>query len=159
MPNYKGHLIAGAVTFAATLYTLNHFGTPMPSTETMALFLLVTLVGSIFPDIDTKSKMQKYFYVSSAFIFPALLFTRTLNYVFLIAGLCIAIPCLRHRTITHNPFFILGLPGLMALYAVLFYPSTQQLVLFCYIFFVCGALSHIFLDRLFTRIKKIFLLR
>ena len=159
MPNYKGHLMAGAVTFAATLYTLNHFGTPMPSVELGGLFLIVTLIGSIFPDIDTKSKMQKYFYVSSALAFPTLLFSSTLNYIFLIAGLCIAIPCLRHRTITHNPFFILGLPGLMVLYAVLFYPSTQQIALFCYIFFVCGALSHIFLDRLFTRIKKILLIK
>lgn len=156
MPNYKGHLAAGAVTFVAVVYLLNHFGTFMPSIELTGLFLLVTLTGSIFPDIDTKSKMQKYFYISSAFIFPALLFTRTLNYAFLIAGLCIAIPCLQHRTITHNPFFILGLPGLMVLYAVLYYPASQQAVLFCYIFFVCGALSHIFLDKLFTKIKKMF---
>jgi len=159
MPNYKGHLVAGAITFVATFYTLNHFGSQMPSTEHMVFFLFVTLIGSIFPDIDTRSKMQKYFYISSAIVFPLLLFSKTLNYVFLIAGLCIAIPCLRHRTITHNPFFILGLPGLLVLYAVLFYPSTQQLALFYYIFFVSGALSHIFLDRLFTRIKKIFLIK
>jgi len=59
MPNYKGHLAGGVVTYCVVLCAL--VGTA-PSFMTAGEWLLFTLAGALFPDIDIKSKGQKYFY-------------------------------------------------------------------------------------------------
>jgi hypothetical protein len=66
MANYKGHLIGGAVAYSIFLFVgrLHNM-----SFYTVLEWLLFSLAGALFPDIDTKSKGQKLFYWFLLFFF------------------------------------------------------------------------------------------
>ncbi len=56
MANYRGHIKGGFVAFALIiLFALPHYH---PSALTMLEWLLFTIAGSLFPDVDIKSKGQ-----------------------------------------------------------------------------------------------------
>ncbi len=60
MPGYKAHMCGGVAAYVlivciAGLYALY-------SSATLAEWFLSMLVGALFPDIDTKSKIQKIMY-------------------------------------------------------------------------------------------------
>ena len=59
MPGYKGHLVGGAVAYGVTVYLLRSLN---PTAITLVEWFVCTLAGALFPDVDTKSKGQKYFY-------------------------------------------------------------------------------------------------
>ena len=59
MSNYRGHLIGACIVYSVIIFVLS-FHTK--SFITLTEWLLCTLLGSLFPDIDTKSKGQKLFY-------------------------------------------------------------------------------------------------
>ncbi|MGC2310143.1 MAG: hypothetical protein WA432_00805 [Candidatus Babeliaceae bacterium] len=58
MPSYKGHLLGGLVVYSIALL----FMATTLSWLTKGEWLLCTLFGALFPDIDIKSKGQKLFY-------------------------------------------------------------------------------------------------
>jgi hypothetical protein len=57
MPGYRGHLVGGTVAFALVCVITN----PPFSAIGRSELLLLTCLGSLFPDIDTKSRGQRYF--------------------------------------------------------------------------------------------------
>src|SRR3989304_1078376 len=59
MPRYKSHLVGGVAAFGIVAWTFGHYRASM---LTLAELLGCALLGSLFPDIDTKSKGQKIFY-------------------------------------------------------------------------------------------------
>ncbi|MFC1854299.1 metal-dependent hydrolase [Candidatus Dependentiae bacterium] len=147
MPSYQGHLIGGIATFsalAAIPYTANLIG--QQSTITSIGTLLACLLGALFPDIDTQSKGRKLFYYAlgcvAAITFARRLFGLTLFFIFL--GV---VPIfIRHRGITHNPLFVIGIPFIAAKIVTPVLPCMAALQMHYYLFFVAGALSHIILD-------------
>ncbi len=58
MPGYRGHLIGGTVTYLAILQMMKSV---QPSMSVVASGFVFCIVGSLFPDIDIKSKGQKLF--------------------------------------------------------------------------------------------------
>src|SRR5438445_6777467 len=62
MPGYKGHLVGGTVAFGLLFFALVGVVVRQPSMLIAGEWLLFALAGSLFPDIDIKSKGQKYFY-------------------------------------------------------------------------------------------------
>src|SRR5579872_6581996 len=104
MPNYKGHLAGGAFTFALTLLVVNQWY--HPSLITSLEWFLCALGGALFPDIDVKSRGQKYFY----WIILAVIIGVSLEKRFdlLIAvSICSIIPMLAtHRGLFHRLWFI-----------------------------------------------------
>lgn len=156
MPNYKTHLAAGAVSFLLLMHTvaayLPTFTLPV---ELLPLGLLLSLVGSIFPDIDVPSKMQKWFFMVCIIGILGAIFTK--NHA-LLASLGISIlfvAFLTHRTITHKPFFLLLL-GLIPLSFTIYYLPSQAIPgAALYLYFTLGCLSHVALDRLLTFGKKL----
>jgi len=145
MPNYKGHLLGGLAIFIATIllvytrYSISFF--------TGLEWGLCTLLGSLFPDIDTKSKGQKLFY---RVLFIFLIFLIFQNKFQLAVFMCLAgfIPLLvNHRGLCHNILFILAIPTLFSGYVYLFLPKYTLLILGSMIFFTLGAISHLCLDK------------
>jgi membrane-bound metal-dependent hydrolase YbcI (DUF457 family) len=154
MPNYKGHLAGGAAAFAITLkITTSLWNTP--TITQIPLCLGICMLGSIFPDIDVKSKMQRLFYIAATFFLMGTIFYQLWALFFVATGLILLISGLQHRTLTHNIFFLISLPALIILYISfknkdLFGPS-----LLLYSYFVSGTLSHVILDRLVTAFNKL----
>jgi uncharacterized metal-binding protein len=149
MPSYRGHLMGGLVTFAA-LAQLHTFG-KIPGQTTILIFigeLIATLLGSLFPDIDTKSRGRRYFnYFIVAAIGIAIL-QRSLYLIGFFSILWIFQFIVPHRGVTHNPLFLVVAPIFMVKTAAPHAPWLSALPMRYYFFFVAGALSHIILDFL-----------
>jgi hypothetical protein len=149
MPNYKGHLLGGCITGIIALGIMKQEQT----TITTALELLgCCLLGSLFPDIDIKSKGQKIFYRLIGAILCFLLLQKKLI-MGAFVGLVSTIPLLvRHRGIFHNPFFIIA--GAGAFIIIVNQTNSPYAVGLSWdiVFFTLGALSHVALDRGIVRI-------
>lgn len=156
MPGYKGHLIGGFVAFSVTyvvvtacqLVIVNNI---MP----VITLLLFCLAGALFPDIDTKSKGQKYFYW---FILVLLLYFTYAKMFMQLAFLSIlaTLPMLvKHRGIFHNIWFLLTGLGALCYLLVLYLPRYDQIIIIHMIFFMMGTISHLWLDLGPHRILKI----
>lgn len=144
MPGYKGHIAGGIAVFAFTAYLLQNQCT---SSTIAAQWLGCTIAGALFPDIDVKSKGQKYFYwvVLGALI---LLFAFKQLEILAACGIISITPMLcKHRGIFHEPWFVVAVPCIVWAGASIAYPQYTENLFFCAFFFVIGALSHLYLDR------------
>lgn len=154
MPNYKAHLVGGAVSFTI-VYKLTSYCAPTWQINPLALLggFGLALLGSIFPDIDISSRMQTLFFRSMLILLATSL---VFGYWRLFMGGCgvsSLIFFLRHRTITHRPWFLISFPLVMLFIILQKNIINQYLGWFWYSCFVVGALSHIVLD---FGIKKLF---
>lgn len=146
MPSYKVHLIGGAATYLV----VSQLSIVFPFLQNFSfpehlVFLGVTLVGSIFPDIDIASKMQNTFFKVMPAVLPLALFYSTTLFVGL--GLtCISVLLIRHRTITHQIWFLTLMPATYAFTTTAFYPGQRLLIFSICTYFSIGALSHRLLD-------------
>lgn len=144
MPNYNSHLSAGSITFAAILLLVVPYYPP--SITTAAEWFLFSLAGSLFPDIDIKSKGQRYFYW---FIFVLLiLLATTKRFITLaIVSTLAMVPLLgKHRGLFHRTWFIIIAPFVLWYIAACHYHAFADALFFDVLFFVAGALSHLWLD-------------
>lgn len=144
MPGYRGHLIGGLVTFSILLVLVSRIC--QPTTMAVAEWLGLCLAGSLFPDIDTKSKGQKYFYWS---VFLALIFLayKKCFDILVVLSLVSMIPMLvNHRGLLHRIWFLIGMPLLVWYLICLRCPWYRMHLLFDAVFFTFGALSHLWLD-------------
>lgn len=145
MSNYKGHLLGGACVYLIMVYIVSSYYSH-PSLPIALEWLLFCLAGSLFPDIDVKSKGQNYFYW---IVFGLLIFLFVMERwkLMAFAGLIAVIPQLvRHRGIFHRVWFIILLPAVLALILYLYIPHYKNNIFFDTIFFIAGALSHVWLD-------------
>lgn len=147
MPYYKTHLIGGAVFFVLCLFFVIYcFSYTIPLPLAMQ-WLGCTLFGALFPDIDTKSKIQRFIYIV---LFICLLFCAAANkfHFFAILSIMAMVPLIvNHRTLFHRPIFIIGLATGGALLLTTCYPTYQFLFISNALFFILGCFSHIFLDK------------
>lgn len=153
MPGYRGHLTGGIFVYLlmGSLIKLFFF---IPSHTQMLEWLCFTLMGSLFPDIDTKSKGQQLFYwiLICLLIF---LFFKKRYFLGALCGIIGTIPLLvKHRGIFHKPWFI-GMFGLGAMgVSCSMAPIHSRIIVIDILFFVIGALSHIWLDVGIRRKRK-----
>lgn len=144
MPSYKGHLMGGLVVYGVIFVGL--VGTTNPSLLTAGEWLLFTLAGALFPDIDIKSKGQKYFYYVF-FLFFIVLVAKEQFHTLTCCSFIIMLPMLvRHRGIFHSPWFVITMPLLVWSLISIAMPKIAQHLFFNILFFITGALSHIWLD-------------
>ena len=157
MPNYKTHLVGGLVTFLCIVpATTSTSLLTSPSPEELFVYLCVCLLGSIFPDIDVKSKMQRLFYGAATLAIVLTLLSQAWTLFFIISFCAVIVAMLRHRTITHQIWFLIAIPGIIALYLSHLKSIDFNLIASIYLFFVGGALSHVILDKTLTAFKKLF---
>jgi len=107
MPGYKAHLAGGLAVSVPMLYLLRHqAGSP----GVAALWIGFALAGSLFPDIDTTSKGQKWFFRFWLVILLLLLFFK--KYALFIASALLATAPLivNHRGLFHKSWFLILIP-------------------------------------------------
>ena len=111
MPGYKGHLVGGVVAFGLLFAVLMYLiCTQQPSHLMIGEWLLCSLAGALFPDIDVKSKGQKYFYYV-VFIFLAFLAAQQRFQMLTCFSFIAITPMLaRHRGIFHCQWFVITVP-------------------------------------------------
>ena len=148
MPGYKTHLAGGLITYLLVykITTMLHV-VRSPDLKHHLFFVGLTLLGSIFPDIDVSSKMQQLFWMASLVALPSALFLNKFHLFIGIGVICLSLLFIHHRTLTHRFWFITLLPLAGALFFATQYPSHKRLFLSACIFFATGAASHLILDR------------
>ena len=145
MPNYKGHLAGGVVVFAMIFTGMCIMY--KPSLSIAIEWLVFTLAGALFPDIDIKSKGQKYFYYIVFFAFIILAARKQFITVTCCSFLILSPMLVRHRGIFHHPLFVIAVPILVwAFLSTLTTSYASKRLLWDTMFFIAGALSHIWLD-------------
>lgn len=156
MPKYKTHLVGGLVTFFLVKKSLDlsQIWKINLSTEQTIILLFFSLFGSLFPDIDTKSKIQKIFY---SFIFLGL-FILLINKSWILLGfssLIALLPLLvNHRGIFHKFWFIASLAIILGFLSEIFFHKDDAIIILSVLFFTSGAFSHIALDYGILRFIK-----
>jgi hypothetical protein len=144
MPGYKGHLTGGFILFLSLLLVVRHFY--HPSICTIIEWLLCTLLGSLFPDIDVKSKGQKWFYWFLFLLFICLFVWRC-YFILSLLGIISLLPMLvKHRGLFHKSWFILLLGAGVLILIAMTAPRYLSAATFDIFFFLVGALSHLWLD-------------
>jgi len=148
MASYKGHLVGGGAAFVAVYYTATRViahSNPY-ETKTFFLALICTLLGSLFPDVDTKSKGQRLFY---GLLTVMIIITIIKQRWHLLASLSLisVFPMLvHHRGVMHRLWFVVLTP--LAVPAITWYSYSAftgtAWLIYCY--FVTGAISHLLLD-------------
>ena len=146
MPGYKGHCVGGVIAFGLLFLVLVPAIIKQPSMVTMGEWLLFALAGSLFPDIDIKSKGQKYFYYVIFLFFMILVMNRRFEIISCFSFIIITPMLARHRGIFHSPWFVITMPLLLWAFVSMFIPRISQQFFFDMIFFIVGALSHLWLD-------------
>ena len=153
MPSYKGHLIGGFFVFLAVLWVVCLY--VKPSLFTCFEWGICCLLGSLFPDIDIKSKGQKIFYRVLCLALIVLIIQKKLK-IALFLCLISFIPLLvRHRGLCHNILFILGVPLAFFLGIRSFAPALAGILVGDLLFFTLGAISHLWLDKGFMAIFRV----
>lgn len=162
MPGYKGHLVGGIVAYGLLFFGLVGVVIAQPSMLTAGEWLFFALAGSLFPDIDIKSKGQKYFYYVVLLFIVILAAHQRFEMLACFSFITITPMLVRHRGIFHNPWFVIALPLTLWVVVSMSMPQLSEKFFFDMLFFCIGALSHLWLDfgtcqminRSFPRKKK-----
>lgn len=153
MPNYKTHLTGGLVSFCLLSLLISSVKFLNFTKIELLQFLISCLIGSLFPDIDTKSKIQKLFYTFLLFLLLIALIYKNIT-LFIALSFIGTLPLIvHHRGIFHNPIFIIAISGFSIIICNLYTPEFYKSLTINLLFFVIGAFSHIILD---VGIKKFF---
>ncbi len=153
MPGYRGHLIGGAITFGL----LSILCRPPFSLIGQVELLLITCLGALFPDIDTKSRGQRYFYSLLGILFAVLFLHRQFLVISLLAFAGIVPLLVAHRGPFHSPKIICSIIVICALSISCTFSIQLRYLWWQGLYFFIGALSHLLLDYGIKRfVKKIF---
>lgn len=145
MAHYRGHLWGGFIAFAlVVMFAIPHYH---PSAITMFEWLLFAIAGSLFPDVDIKSKGQYYFYRLVLLLFILLGLMHQYRTLAIISILSLTPLLVKHRGIFHQLWFVIAIPIAIWYFVSLQFPLLNGAVLMNVIFFIAGAISHLVLDK------------
>lgn len=152
MPNYKGHLCGAFVIYLVVVVLI---ALPALSFFKYTQWLVSTLAGGLFPDIDIKSKGQQLFYKLMCVILIVCILYKAYFPCSLLA-LCSFTPLLtKHRGLFHEFWFLVLLTSAAALLFIWFLPAYKETIITNALFFSVGFTSHLWLDLGFKRMLKV----
>lgn len=143
MPNYKVHMVGGLAFGVGAMASTGAW--QHASASTSIEYLGCAVLGSLFPDIDIKSKGQKLFYIALTGILLFLLIKRRTAWFIALSILGMVPLLLRHRGIMHHPWFVGCCTGIPAIYLYANNHPYSGLAIDLF-YFAIGAFSHIILD-------------
>lgn len=152
MPNYKGHFFGACLFYFALLMILSLY---TKSINLLIFWFVCTILGALFPDIDTSSKGKKLFY--SLMLLSALFCAISKNYVnFLLIIFFVFLTLIsNHRGIFHKLWFLLSISMIIAYKLISLLPMHQNLIISGISFFILGIFSHLWLDLGFKNVLKL----
>lgn len=145
MPGYKAHTFGSLVIAVLALGTCNIFYqvTAFKAFEWIGF----AVIGGLFPDLDTKSFGQKWFY-RILFLSAIILFALKQYYLLSIEALIGFIPLLfKHRGLFHSLWFLsfIAIGGTFA--AAYYFPDHQTQIFTDGAFFLLGIIIHLIMDK------------
>lgn len=150
MPGFRGHIIGGTVTYLILLQCIKSL---KPEISVIISGFLFCIIGSLFPDIDIKSKGQKLFYTIALFVLFCFLYYERTD-LFIGLSLLATVPLLvKHRGLFHQLWFLIFISITTGLVIGSFHAQYSAWAMKNALFFLSGAISHILLDRSITRLK------
>jgi hypothetical protein len=153
MPSYKGHLAGGIFAYLLALYFV--LTNQSISIATGIEWLLFTLAGALFPDVDIKSKGQKFFYWIVFFLGLILLFLEHIQAFVILGFICLVPLLVRHRGIFHRLWFVVCMPTFLSIFLCVYMPGCSRIIMFDTLFFIVGAVSHLWLDLGLRRMLRL----
>lgn len=149
MPGYRAHLVGGVIAF------IGFFSLMQPRLDWFFIgeLFLITCFGSLFPDIDIKSRGQRLFYTLLCAVLFFLLFKKyyiVSSFLGLISLYPLIVP---HRGPLHNPYLLVGITGVATAVIAYGLKISSKFLLWHSLFFLVGVMSHLVLDY---GIKKFF---
>lgn len=150
MPNYKKHLVGGFATYSVLLFLLRSFN---PTFIYAIEWLGLCLFGSLFPDVDTKSKIQKIFYISLLLTLFLLMSQNKLHLCLFLSFLGFSPLIVNHRGLFHKAWFLIAIATIFGCILIKYNYMNSTIMTLHALFFIAGALSHIVLDM---GIKQLF---
>lgn len=153
MPSYRVHLVASLIIYLGVIHCCSLVSFTASS---LVQGLLFCLFGSLFPDVDIKSRGQQIFYLLLVVILAALLWFKQ-HCLFVVMSFVGIVPILvRHRGIFHHVWF-LTIMTIFCSFLISVWCGVHQTIMTQNIwFFFIGSLSHVFLDRVVTLWKRQF---
>lgn len=149
MPGYKAHLAGGAVLSGAILAACIWLEFYEPQPLMAAALIAIAMMAALFPDTDTESKGQNFFYGLMAFTDLILLVNKEYEWA-AILGLFAMLPAVgKHRGWTHTWWAMLIVPLPIIILPMAFFHARWEDLLPFYLAAVVGYLSHLALDREF----------
>ena len=146
MASYKGHTAGGIAAVAVFLGCLHHFVSSPLDWVNILVFLVIGVLGALFPDVDTNSRGQDIFYSLFFILDFSLIALRKFEYAALL-GLLVILPVLgKHRGWTHTWWAMLIVPFPIILLPVSFFKAAPEPLIPYYLCAVSGYFSHLLLD-------------
>lgn len=153
MPGYRTHVVGGIGAFTILFYVFQKVASSHSAFLTALSCFFVTILGALFPDVDTKSKGQMIFYQGLLLYLLFLLWTENFKTFMIITCLFMLPLLVPHRGLFHRIWFLtfltIGASGIV----LLFFSKQSYDLIVHILFFYIGALSHVFLDKFQTAIK------
>lgn len=148
MSMYRGHLLGG---LAAYLMVIVAYGIYTSVFQHYFPGLLAALAGSLFPDIDIRSKGQRLFLKILFLLIVLCLYLQAsvpLMILLMFSVLPIVFP---HRGLFHDIIFVGALAVTAAGSVIYILPDKTELIFLVTFFFFVGVLSHLVLDKGFKK--------
>jgi hypothetical protein len=146
MPGYRAHIMVGVSTCLGLLYAINTLTHPHTAFLQTVGCIAAAILGSIFPDIDTTSKMQRIFFIFSSMALLISIFFQAWFFFFNLSFITVVVTFLKHRTLTHSAWFIFALSIISILLSSIIFHETSTGAVLTALCFAVGALSHLVLD-------------
>lgn len=154
MPNYKKHLAGGSIIYGLITYlSIQQHWLPIDLNLQLQT-LAACLVGSLFPDIDTKSKIQKFIYFIILISVVYLMIAGLEYQAALLASMSMLPLIVSHRGLFHRLWFILLCLGLGNFLCYSNKACWFKNYVWLSLFFLIGVISHIWLDMGWKKLFK-----
>jgi membrane-bound metal-dependent hydrolase YbcI (DUF457 family) len=149
MPGYKTHMAGAAALTGAAVAGTSWLGLYRPDLETMLGLGVLSVLGGLFPDVDTDSKGRRLFY-GLAVIADAVLILRLYYRQAALLGFFALLPAIDgHRGWTHSWWAALVVPSPILLAPVYLLHQPWPAMIPYYLAGVLGYFSHLLLDAAF----------
>lgn len=149
MPGYRTHLTGGVVLGGGILASLVWMKVLQPDLKQTVAMLSICTLGALFPDADTDSKGQRFFYTGLVILDLALMIQELYRWA-AVLGFCAMLPAAgQHRGWTHTWWAMILIPLPLILLPVVFYGISPKEVLPYYLAAEVGYFSHLVMDRKF----------
>lgn len=153
MPNYKGHLFGGFAVFLLSLFAMCAL-TTFPGYTTALEWLFFCCAGALFPDVDTKSKGQKWYFRVLFILLIYAFLNQNMAIVWFILFSFLVPHIVVHRGIFHRMWFVIAIPLGAGILLCTHFPRCRTIIWHDILFFIIGALSHLWLDLGFKRMMR-----
>lgn len=146
MPGYKAHIAAGIISCLVLIYLISVLVNFCPTFLQIIGCFACAILGSIFPDIDTTSKAQRLFFLFSSVVLLISIAFQAWFLFFNFSFITVIVMFLKHRTITHNAYFLFTLSIFLILFSTLVFQGLSTGAVLSALGFTIGAFSHLLLD-------------